>query len=141
MFAVPDSHPMAGKLAWTTTSDVTGSNLSHFCRTRASPYWILKSLLSAASAGFKASLICVAVFTQITLLSVSWKENFVTLHGSPLLTLLTTDAGNIIVTEKRPQVPLGLAVFTFLTGVDSAPVVQCNESLSNTSSGTSCVCE
>ena len=36
------------------------------------------------------SLICVAVFTQITLSSVSWKENFVSLHGSPLSTLLTT---------------------------------------------------
>ena len=96
-------------------------------------------LLSAASTGFKASLICVAVLTQITLSSVSWKENSVTLHGSLLSTLLTTDAGNIVVTEKLPQVPLGLAVFALLTGVDSVPVGQCNESLSNTSSGTSCV--
>ena len=38
----------------------------------------------------KASLICVAVFTQFTLPSVLWKENVVSLHGSPLLTLLTT---------------------------------------------------
>ena len=52
---------------------------------------------------------------------------------------LRTDAGNIVVIEKLPQVSLGLAVFAFLTGVDNAPVVQCNESLSNTSSGTYCV--
>ena len=45
MFAAPDSRATAGNLAGTLSSDVTGSNLSHFCRTRASPYWILKSLL------------------------------------------------------------------------------------------------
>ena len=38
----------------------------------------------------KASLICVAVCTQFTLSSVLWKENVVSLHGSPLSTLLTT---------------------------------------------------
>ena len=48
---------------------------------------------------------------------------------------IDTDAGNLVVTEKLPQVASGLLdAFPFLTGADSAPVVQCNESLSNNSS-------
>ena len=48
------------------------------------------ALRQKSAVASKASLICVAVFTQFTLSSVLWKENVVSLHGSPLSTLLTT---------------------------------------------------
>ena len=36
VFAVPESRATGGKLPRTTSSDISGSNLPHFCRTRAS---------------------------------------------------------------------------------------------------------